>query len=210
MRHREAFNALIDTMKIAVAGLHQARVPFMLGGSLAAWARGGPEPDNDLDLMVKPDDAETALDALRAAGMRTERPPEEWLYKAWHGEVMTDVIFRPSGIEITDEVLARADTISVMAVATPVMALDDVMVTMLHALDEHTLDYSRLLAIARALREQIDWPKLRERVCDYPYAKAFITLVEELGVAPSPAESRAPAEGQEAQRSRVRVLGAGE
>lgn len=210
MPHREAFNALIDTMKVAVAALRQARVAFMLGGSLAAWARGGPEPDKDLDLMVKPADAEAALDVLQAAGMRTERPPEEWLYKAWHGEVMIDVIFRPSGIEITDEVLARADTISVMAVATPVMALDDVIVTMLHALDEHALDYSRLLGIARALREQIDWPQLRARVGEYPYAKAFITLVEELGIAPARAESHAPAGGQEAQRSRVRVLGTGQ
>ena len=61
VRHRDAFNALIDTMKIAVAVLREADVTFMLGGSMAAWARGGPEPDNDLDLMVRPDHAEMAL-----------------------------------------------------------------------------------------------------------------------------------------------------
>jgi Aminoglycoside-2''-adenylyltransferase len=82
MRHRDAFNALIDTMKITVAALREADVAFMLGGSMAAWARGGPEPDNDLDLMVSEEHARAALDALAAAGMRTERPPEEWLYKA--------------------------------------------------------------------------------------------------------------------------------
>jgi hypothetical protein len=208
VRHRDAFNALIDTMKVAVAALRDADVRYMLGGSMAAWARGGPEPDNDLDLMVKPEHAEAALEALARAGMRVERPPEEWLFKAWHGDVMIDVIFCPSGLELTDEVFERAQTISVMAVGTPVMALEDALVTMLYAIDEHALDYSRVVAITRALREQIDWPSLRARASGSPYAKAFLTLVEELGIAP-PAERPREAPAGEAH-SRVRVLGAAE
>jgi putative nucleotidyltransferase-like protein len=208
VRHRDAFNALIDTMKVTVAALRDADVQFMLGGSMAAWARGGPEPDNDLDLMVSPDHAEAALEALARAGMKIERPPEEWLYKAWHGEVLIDLIFCPSGLELTDEVFARGETISVMALTTPVMALEDVLVTMLYALDEHALDYSRLLAITRALREQINWPALRRRASGSPYAKAFITLVEELDIAPGHARTREAGAGE--GRARVRVVGATE
>ncbi len=59
--------------------------------------------------------------------MRSERPPEEWLYKAWHDDVLVDLIFYPSGLDITDEVLDRADAIPVAAVATPVLALEDVL-----------------------------------------------------------------------------------
>src|SRR5437588_235988 len=84
--------------------------------------------------------------SLADVGMRTERPPEEWLYKAWCDDVLIDVIFGPSGLEVDDAVLGRADAISVMAVTTPVMALEDVLVTMICALDEHTLDYSQLIA----------------------------------------------------------------
>jgi hypothetical protein len=208
VRHRDAFNALIDTMKITVAALRETDVKFMLGGSMAAWARGGPEPDNDLDVMVAPDHAEAALEALAAAGMRVERPPEEWLYKAWHSEVLIDLIFCPSGLELTDEVFARAETISVMAVGMPVMALEDVLVTMLYALDEHALDYSRLLAITRALREQIDFSALRRRAGGSPYAKAFITLVEELGIAPARERTRRAGSGE--PQTRVRVIGAAE
>jgi hypothetical protein len=140
--------------------------------------------------------------------MRVQRPPEEWLYKAWHDEVLIDLIFCPSGLELTDEVFARAETISVMALGTPVMALEDVLLTMLYALDEHTLDYSRLLAITRALREQIEWSALRARASGSPYAKAFVTLVEELGIAP--AAARPPARGTSEPHSRVRVVGAAE
>jgi hypothetical protein len=123
--------------------------------------------------------------------MRPERPPEEWLFKAWHGDVMIDIIFHPAGLEVTDELLARAEPLSVLAVETPVMALEDVLATKLNALNEQqSLDYRACLAIARSLREQIDWNRLRELTAGSPYAKAFFTLVQELGVAPPrPAEA---------------------
>ena len=180
--------AIFETLRVASAALRDARVPFMLGGSFAAWARGGPPPHKDLDVMVKPQDAERALEALAGAGMRTERPPEDWLYKAYNGEVMIDVIFRPSGLEITDEAFERADTIPVLAIDTPVMALEDMLATRLLSLDEHSLDYRGPLAIARALREQIDWASLQARTGDSPFAKAFFTLVRELGIAPAVGE----------------------
>jgi hypothetical protein len=197
------FGALIETLKLAVATLRDGQIPFMLGGSLAAWARGGPEPKKDLDLMLKPQDAERALRCLTEAGMRPERPPEEWLLKAYHDQVLVDLIFQPSGLEITDEVLARAQTIPLMAVGTPVMDLQDALVTMLMALDEHSLDYTRLLAIARSLREQIDFEGLRLRTSGSPYAQAFFTLVQELGIATVDQPG-----GLEAPR-RVRVLPGG-
>jgi hypothetical protein len=203
MQQSDDFERLIETLKLCIAALREQDVPFMLGGSLAAWARGGPQPKKDIDLMVKRGDADRALQVLAGAGLRTERPPEEWLYKAWHGDVLIDLIFRPSGLEMTDEVFERAETISVLAVAAPVMSLEDVLTTKLHALDEHSLDYSNLLAIARAVREQIDWPQLRARAGSSPYARAFLTLVQELAIAP--AGKRA----QPAAPSRVRVLNPG-
>jgi hypothetical protein len=152
--------------------VREAHVPFLLGGSVAAWARGGPEPDSDLDLMVPPAAAGAALEALAAAGLRPERPPEEWLCKAWHGDVLVDVIFRPPGIELTEEVIQRAATISVMAIATPVMALEDVLVTMLCALDEHARAHQPI-----AVRE------------------GFMTVVEELGGDQTDQESRSALTG---------------
>src|SRR5690348_14800791 len=115
MQQSDEFERLIDTLKLCVAALREHDVPFMLGGSMAAWARGGPQPQKDIDLMVARGDADRALHVLADAGMRVEHPPEEWLYKAWNDDVLIDVIFGPSGLELTDEVLARADTIPVMS-----------------------------------------------------------------------------------------------
>jgi hypothetical protein len=180
----QPFSAMEASLKKAAAALRDAGVPFLLGGSLASWARGGPETTHDLDFILKPQDAERATEVLEAAGMRAERPPEDWLLKVWDGDVLIDLIYGPKALEVTDDVIERGDEISVLSMDMRVMALEDVLCTKLLSLSEHRLDYSGSLRIARALREQIDWDTLRERTHDSPYAKAFFVLVEELGIAP--------------------------
>ena len=64
----------------------------------------------------------------------------------------------------------------------PVVRAEDVLVAKLMTLREHQVDYDQVLEIARTVREQIDWDEVRERTSESPYAKAFFTLVEELGV----------------------------
>jgi Uncharacterised nucleotidyltransferase len=176
------FEAIEHALKRSGAALREADVPFLLGGSLASWARGGPETRHDLDLMIKKADAERALDALVAAGLRAERPPEEWLLKAWDGETLIDLIYEPKGLPITDEVIARGDEMSVLGLEMRVMALEDVLSTKLMALTEHRIEYEGLLQIARSLREQIDWDAVRERTAGSPFAVAFFVLVEGLGI----------------------------
>jgi hypothetical protein len=178
-------SAIEASMKKAVAALREAGIPFLLAGSLAVWARGGPEARHDLDFVIKPDDAERALSVLTDTGMRAEKPPEEWLHKAWDGDVLIDLIFAPRGLEVTDEVIERGDLLHVVGITIPVMAIEDVLATKLMALDEHQLDYTGLLRIVRAVREQVDWPSLRSRTHGSPYAAAFFVLCEELGILPA-------------------------
>jgi hypothetical protein len=178
----ESFDAIVAALRAAVPALRAAEVPFMLGGSMAVWACGGPEPTNDLDLMLREQDAERALQVLAQAGMHTEHPPEEWLVKAWHDDALIDLIYAPRGLPITDEVLARSVERSLSALRVQVMTLEDVLTTKLLSLDEHQLDLSWLLQISRAVREQVDWETLRARTDGSPYAAAFFTLLERLEI----------------------------
>ena len=184
------FPSIEASMKKAVAALRESGVPFLLAGSLAVWARGGPETRHDLDFVVKPEDADRALSVLAETGMRVEKPPEEWLHKAWDGDVLIDLIFHPRGLEVTDEVIERGDFLHVLGITMPVMSIEDVLATKLLALHEHELDLTSVVRIARSVREQIDWRYLRERTAASPYAAGFFTICEELGVI---ADSHAPA-----------------
>jgi len=187
----ETFSALIETMKRSAAALEAAGVPVLLGGGLAAWARGGPPTDHDVDFFVREHDAERGLEALAEVGMQAERPPEGWLYKAWDGETLVDLIFRPSGGAVDDAMFARATEVEVMAQTLLVASIDDVLATKVLALNEQTPDFRAVLEIARALREQVDWEHVRSRVDESPFGAAFITLVERLRIA-SEAEPGAP------------------
>ena len=69
-----------------------------------------------------------------------------------------------------------------MALRINVSTLEDVLTAKLMAITEQEPDYSAVLEWARALREQIDWDVVRKRTEASPFAKAFFTLVEELGV----------------------------
>jgi hypothetical protein len=180
----QPFGKIKESLKRVAGALNEADVPYMLGGGLAVWARGGPATGHDIDLMIRPPDAERAIDVLEREGMQIERPPEGWLCKAWDDGVMIDLIFRQNGTPVDDSLFERAEHLEVNAVPMRVMSVDDVMVSRLKALDEHELDYERPLEFARALREQIDWRSVRERTRESPYAKAFFTMVEELGVVP--------------------------
>ena len=182
---------LVEAMKHAAAALRDADVRFALAGGLACWARGGPSTDHDVDLLVKPEDAEAALEACISSGMRGERPPENWLLKVFHGDTQVDLIFSPAGGPVTDEMLDRAEEREVMAMRLPVTSLEDVLATKLLALTEQEPDYGAVLEIARTLREQIRWDEVRERTNGYPFAKAFFTLIEELGILPEHAREAA-------------------
>jgi hypothetical protein len=195
----QPFSDLEHSLKRSAAALRRADVPFLLGGSLASWARGGPETRHDLDLMIKPQDTERAVAALQEAGMRFEDPPEEWLVKAWDGATLIDLIFSPKGIPMDDEAIRRGEVLSVLGMEMRVMALEDVLVTKLMALSEHALRYESLLAISRALRERVEWDDVRTRTSESPFARAFFVMLEGLGVIP---EAK-PTTGGE---PRVRVL----
>jgi hypothetical protein len=179
------FERLLEAMKKAAGALKQAEVPFVLGGGLACWARGGPKTEHDVDFLVRPADAERARAALARAGMRTEDPPEGWLLKAYDDGVLIDLIFDPQGGSVDEDTFERAEELEVYATRLKVASLEDVLVRKLLALSEQQPDYSSVLELARALREQIDWDEVRRRTSDSPFAKGYFTLLDELEIVPS-------------------------
>jgi hypothetical protein len=182
MPSESTLNGMVPTLKKTAAALRDAGIPFLVAGGVASWVRGGPSTDHDLDFVVKPDDAERALAVLAEAGLRPERPPEEWLYKAYDGDVLVDLIFNPAGLVITDELIARGEEREVEAMTMRVMRSEDLLVSKLMAMTEHTINYRSCLEIARSLREQIDFDDVRERTESSPFGRAFFVIAEGLGI----------------------------
>jgi hypothetical protein len=173
---------MVPTLKRSAAALRDAGIPYLVAGGVASWVRGGPSTDHDLDFLIQPSDADRALEALADAGLRPEKPPEEWLYKAWDGEVLVDLIFCPAGLDVDDELIERGEEREVEAMTMRVMSPEDLLVSKLMAMTEHTINYRSCLEIARSLREQIDFEDVRRRTEDSPYGRAFFVIAEGLEI----------------------------
>lgn len=180
---------LREALKKTAVALKEGGVGFALGGGYAAWALGGPEPEHDVDFVVAEDEAERAEQVLAEAGLRVEHPPEDWLFKVYDGEAMTDLIFRVNGRPVDAPLLARSQEVEVCSIQMPVMSATDLVVTKMLALSEHACDLGKVLPSARALREQVDWDAVREAAQESPFARALLFLLVELEVAPAAASA---------------------
>ncbi len=171
-----------EALKRVAVALKQSGIPFALVGGYAVWARGGPEPDHDVDFMVAEEDNAKAAEYLAEQGFQVVQPPEDWLFKVFTDGSMVDVIHRDAGTPATREVVEDADEIEVLSVQMPVLSGTELMVQKLTSMDEHSCDFSRQLPVARALREQVDWARVRRETAGHAFAEAFLFLLERLEV----------------------------
>jgi hypothetical protein len=177
---------LAGTLKRVAAALKQSGVPFALGGSFAVYAHGGHSSDHDVDFLIREQDKDRVLAELAAAGFEVEEPPEDWLVKVYDEGRMVDLIYRPVESPVTDATLADAETLSVEAISMPVASATQLMVHKLLSYTQHYCDFATGLPVARSLREQIDWDRVRRETAKSPYAEAFLILLDRLDVVPFP------------------------
>lgn len=173
---------LRDLLKRTAVALKESGVPFALCGGYAAYVRGAPEPDHDADFLVPAAEAERAAKVLADAGLQVVDPAEDWLLKVVRDEAFVDVLWRTCGAPVETDLIDRADELPVLSVHMPVLAATDIVVTKLMALDEHYCDFTKMLPVARALREQVDWDHVARAVDSNDFAVVFLQLLGRLGV----------------------------
>ena len=173
---------LREALKVVAVALKSGDAPFALAGSYGLWARGGPEPEHDVDFMVAEEDASRAQDLLADAGLHVVQPPEDWLFKVYVEDAMVDVIYRARSRPIDRSRFADVDQIEVESVLMPVLSATELMADRLNAMEEHACDFGRVLPVARAVREQVDWAVVAEESKNNAFATAFLFLLRQLGV----------------------------
>ncbi|MCZ2830348.1 nucleotidyltransferase [Modestobacter sp. VKM Ac-2986] len=178
-------DALRGALKRTASALKHDGVPFALAGGYALWAHGAPESENDVDFVVAEDDVEKAAAVLDAAGFEVVRPPEDWLFKACTDGVVVDLLHRVVGEPVTADLLGRSEEMDLLGVRLPVLPTTDLLSSKLRAMTEHYCDFGALLPHVRAVREQVDWTRLRSETADNDFAVSFLFLVDRLGITPA-------------------------
>lgn len=88
---------IIQTLFAAIEAIESKGIHYALIGGIAVKELGRPRVTHDIDIFVKPDDADYILEILKENGFETERRDPFWLYKAWRDDVLVDIIFRSCG-----------------------------------------------------------------------------------------------------------------
>jgi hypothetical protein len=179
---------LAGTLKRVAAALKQSGIPFALAGSFAVYAHGGHSSDHDVDFLIREQDKDRALEELANVGFEVEEPPEDWLVKVFDQGRMVDLIYRPVESPVTDASLRDSEMLPVEAITMPVISATQLMIHKLLSYTQHHCDFATGLPVARSLREQIDWDRVRAETAGSPYAEAFLVLLDRLDVVPLPAD----------------------
>jgi hypothetical protein len=174
---------LRSALKLSTSTLKADGVPFALGGGYALWVHGGPEPAHDVDVVVPETAVPAAVKSLENAGFRIERPPEDWLFKAYLDDDLVDVLHRLTGVEVDQQLIDSANEVELLGVRIPVLPPTPIMIAKLRSLSEHYCDFAALLPAFRAVREQLDWAEITSAVAGHPFAEAFLFLLNRLEIA---------------------------
>jgi hypothetical protein len=114
--------------------------------------------------------------------IRCRTPPEDWLFKARTGKTVVDVLHRVNGVPVEAATLDSAEQREVLAIRMPVLPPTTVAIQKLRALNEHHCDFAKLLPAVRAIRERLDWDRIKSQTADNDYTVAFLVLADRLGL----------------------------
>lgn len=170
----------------AIAAVEQKEIPYAFIGGVASALHGRPRWTHDVDLLVRPEDAGRALDALAGVGFATQRTDDFWLFKAIKEGVLVDVIFRSTGdIYLDDEMLARSSVEEFKGLRLRVVAPEDLVVIKAVVHDEktprHWFDALGILA-----RSELDWDYLVWRARQSRHRVAALLLYAQSNDLPVP------------------------
>ena len=175
----ETFWEVLDE---AIAALAEGGIGYLFTGGIPSavhgypvWSHGG----EDIDLLVKPDEAAKALETLAAAGFETERTHADWMYKGRKHGVTVDLIFRPDGgIQLDNQTMSRKQVKEFNGRSLEMVGPEDLVVMLTASYDEdEPIRLKNLLGILT--HSEIDWEYLVSRAGDtLPRLASFLVYAD--------------------------------
>lgn len=162
--YEASFLSLLDK---TLEALKPSGIPYMFIGGLAAWAYNKRRHTHDIDIFVRVDDANRALECFDKAGFLAEATDPNWIYKAFtkfeEKDAVVDIIFKCQGeIILDDEMIQRATSFKYKGRELPILSPEDLLMIKVIA---HTTDSPRhwfdALSIVR--NATLDWAYLVKR-----------------------------------------------
>ena len=168
----ELRDALIDSYKaLTAAGVDS----LVVGGVVISYyLEGEAKIDHDIDLFIREDDVEQAMDAIAAAGFEMTRTHPTWLFKGRRNGATVDVLYRLGRIlKLDDEMIERAVEETLDGLSLPLISREDLAIAQAGAASSevpgHWFEAVDLLQSTDLLKSgDIDWDYLVRRGATAP------------------------------------------
>jgi hypothetical protein len=152
----------------------------MVGGAYALRSHTGIWRDTkDLDLFLRKDRIESALEALSAAGFRTEFTDRLWIAKAFGGPYFIDLIFSSgNGIAVVDEQWGRrAVTARVLDRDALVIPAEEMIWSKAFIQERERFDGADIHHLLRVRGANLDWEHLLGRFGERHWEVLLVHLI---------------------------------
>jgi hypothetical protein len=145
-------------LKEACDALDVVGVPYMVGGGTAVVWWGRNRRTKDFDLFLNREVLRVAMNTLSLAGFTTTDTEKNWLYKAWRGELLVDLIVEVrGGVRITDQTMLHSRIVEQHGVTYRVMGPEDVVYRKITCLTEGRPDWHDAISVIARQGATFDW-----------------------------------------------------
>jgi Nucleotidyl transferase of unknown function (DUF2204) len=166
MAHEELDPETRRFYRDVLSRLSDAGVPFLVGGAYAFERYTGIARDTkDLDLFVRRQHRDRAMEALQAAGYRADCTFPHWLAKAFHADTFVDLIWSSgNGVARVDDAwFAHAIDERVLDVPVRLCPVEEMIWSKAFIMERERFDGGDIAHLIRARGSQLAWRRLVRR-----------------------------------------------
>jgi hypothetical protein len=161
----------------AIEIMHRLEIPFVVTGGIAMLEFGRKRVTKDLDFLIYRWDAVRLLELLQPLGYRTQRTDDKWVYHAFKGGQIIDLLFalgkgflgNTDGVVLSDELIARSRKASLGGQEFLVISPEDLIHSKLLVSwkRDRQEDFQDILLIIENAK-YLDWGLLMHIISRYP------------------------------------------
>lgn len=143
--------------------LHQAKIPFLIGGTHAFVRYTGIQRDTkDLDLFARPLDVPKMLEVFTAAGYETEMAVSHWLAKAHYQGDFVDIIFNSAHgrLPVNDDWFAHAVEEQMFGIPVKICAPEEIIWSKAYVMARDRFDGADIAHLILTYGDHLDWQRL--------------------------------------------------
>jgi hypothetical protein len=168
----------------AIDAVRDAGVPALIGGAMAlAGYTGRWRNTKDIDLIVRRDDHERAVAALKVAGFDdyfAQCPYDPtWIFRGYRDGVINDIIWELPNhrVVIDDAWFERATSLRLRDTVYPIVPAEELIRVKLYVMQRERCDWVDVLNVIAGALDRVDWTWLVRRMGrDLPLLQGVLAI----------------------------------